>query len=166
MRFGTLLTHDGYRYLWREPIALPNTYRYPQIHVLLIVIGLDTRNFEHTVVPISYRYGYCPRLKKRWAGMLGTTYMEQTKKSPNERPQIRTHRFALEAMDKSAGTGAPTQRHLPEKPDSGVAPPPKRHSSTCTVTPPSSLTAEGAQPQDAVQKQTLHLCGKTKHGSQ
>ena len=49
---------------------------------------------------------------------------------------------------------------LPQKPDSGVAPPPKRHSSTCTVTPSSSLTAKGAQPQHAVQRQTFHGAAK------
>ena len=70
------------------------------------------------------------------------------------------------ARDISRAKAAPPFQAGTEKSDSGVAPPPKRHSSTCTVTPPSSLKAKGAQPQDAVQGQTFQLCGKTKHGSQ
>ena len=59
------------------------------------------------------------------------------------------------ARDISRAKAAPPFQPGTEKSDSGVAPPPKRHSSSCTVTPPSSLKAKGAQPQDAVQGQTF-----------
>ena len=86
---------------------------------------------------------------------------------PQKQQAIRDRRTKRKRhLSRQSCSSIPTRNSGTEKSDSGVAPPPKRHSSTCTVTPPSSLKAKGAQPQDAVQGQTFQLCGKTKHGSQ